>query len=504
MGGQQARLPETCARRVVARAAASAAAVLLAGCAVGPNFHRPAAPDVNGYTREPLPAQTASAAALGGAVQRFATGQDIPGQWWTLFHSSQLNALVEDALEANPGLQAAQAALRRARENVYAQGGSLFPAVNATVSATRQKASRAPTLPSSIYSLYNASVSVSYTLDLFGGTRRQIEALAAQADYQRFQVEAAYLALTSNVVTAAVQEASLRAQIAATEELIKAETEQLGLVRRQFELGAASMAAVLAQEATLAQTQATLPPLQKQLAQVRNQLTALAGRFPSQEISSTFDLSSLQLPQDLPVSLPSRLVEQRPDVRAAEAQLHEASAQIGVATANMLPQLTLSANLGSAALQAGKLFSSGTGIWSVSASLLQPLFHGGELLHRRRAAIAAYEQAAAQYRSTVLAAFQNVADALRALQSDADTLKAQVAAERSAAASLEIARRQFRVGAVSYLSLLDAQRTYQQARITLVQAQAGRYADTAALFQALGGGWWNRLDVAEDGDGNGR
>jgi NodT family efflux transporter outer membrane factor (OMF) lipoprotein len=491
-------------RCVVAIAAAWAAATLVAGCAVGPNFRRPAAPEVDGYTREPLPAQTASAETPGGAAQRFVPGQDIPGQWWTLFRSPQLNALIEQALKANPDLQAAQAALREAKENVYAQRGALFPAVDATASASRQKSSIASATPSSIYNLYNASVSVSYTLDLFGGTRRRVEALAAQAEDQRFQLEAAYLTLTSNMVTAAVQEASLRAQIAATQDIIKIQSEQLDVLQRQFELGAVSRAAVLAQQATLAQTQATLPPLEKQLAQVRNQLTALAGRFPSQDGGETFDLPSLQLPQDLPLSLPSQLVEQRPDVRSAEARLHEANAEIGVATANMLPQLTLSADLGSAALEAGKLFSAGTAVWSIASSLTQPIFQGGTLLHKKRAAVAAHDQAAAQYRSTVLSAFQDVANALRALQSDADALKTQVAAERSAADSLAITQRQFQLGAVSYLSLLDAQRTYQQARIALVQAQATRYADTAALFQALGGGWWNRSDVAADGDKRGK
>jgi NodT family efflux transporter outer membrane factor (OMF) lipoprotein len=253
---------------------------------------------------------------------------------------------------------------------------------------------------------------------------------------------------------------------------------------------------VLAQQTRLAQTKATLPPLQKQLAQMRNQLAALAGRFPSQESGETFELSAMKLPQDLPVSLPSKLVEQRPDIRSAEAELHSASAEIGVATSNMFPKFTISGDYGTVATKSGDLFSAGTGVWSFGGNLLQPLLHGGTLLHEKRAAVAAYDKAAAQYRATVLASFQNVADALRALQSDADALRAQTVAARSAADSLELSRQQYQAGAISYLSLLDAQRTYEQARISLVQSQADRYADTAALFQALGGGWWNRHDVA--------
>jgi len=299
-----------------------------------------------------------------------------------------------------------------------------------------------------------------------------------------------------------VQEASLRAQIAATHEIIGAETEQLDIVRRQFELGGASGSDVLAQETALAQEKATLPPLEKQLAQERDLLRALAGHLPSEDLGVDFDLATLRLPADLPVSLPSKLVEQRPDVREYEALLHEASAQIGVATANMLPQFTITAAYGSYATRAASLLSPGTTVWDAAAGVTQPLFEGGTLLHKRRAAIAAYDQAAAQYRYTVLTAFQNVADSLRALQSDADALKAQLAAQRSAANSLEISSNQYRVGAITYPTLLNAQNSYQQTRINLVQAMANRYADTAALFQALGGGWWNRSDVASEATWN--
>jgi NodT family efflux transporter outer membrane factor (OMF) lipoprotein len=480
-------------------AVAVATAMLLVGCAVGPDFHRPAAPSEAGYTPEPLSSETTSADVHGGAAQRFEPNRDIEGQWWALFHSPALNALIEQAFAANPSLEATQAALRQASENVAAQEGSYYPAVTGNLSASRQKISGAsigiPGL-TSIFNVNTASVSVSYLLDVFGGTRRQVESLAAQAEFQRFQLEAAYLTLASNVVVAVVQEASLRAQIAATQDIVDIESQQLDVLQHQFELGGASRAAVLAQAATLAQTRATLPPLAKQLAQTRNLIANLTGRFPNAP-GEEFELSTLDLPQDLPISLPSELVEQRPDIRSAEALLHSASAQVGVATANLLPQITLTGQYG--ATSTGNPLS-GISIWSIGAGLAQPLFRGGELIHARRAAVAAYDEAAAQYRSTVLAAFQNVADALRALQSDADAVNAQVAAEHAAADSLDITRRQFQLGAINYLSLLNAEQTYQQSHIALVQAQANRYADTAALFQALGGGWWNRRDVAANQD----
>ena len=489
---------------VVARrftACLSAAAVLVAGCTIGPDFHRPAAPNVTGYAGNALPSQTASANIAGGEEQRFVQGLDIPGQWWTLFHSEPLNTLIEQALKANPDVSAAKAALRQAMENIYAQRGSYYPTVQANFSPSRQNigtGTLSPTLNSgdTIFTLYTAQVGVSYVPDVFGGNHRQVESLTAQAEAQRFQLGSTYLTLTSNVVAGAVQEASLRAQIAATEKVISIETEQLELLKRQHALGAIAMADVVAQQATLAQAQATLPTLQKQLALQRDLLTALAGRFPSDEVTQKFELSSLRLPQELPVSLPSNLVEQRPDVRAAEAQLHVASAQVGVAMVNMLPQITLNAAYGGVSTQFGQLLSPENVFWSAAGSLTQTIFAGGTLLHRKRAAEAALDQSGAQYRSTVITAFQNVADTLRALQYDAESVKAQVAAERAAAQSLEITRRSMQLGAVSYLALLSAEQTYQQAIISLVQAQANRYADTAALFQALGGGWWNRSDVS--------
>ncbi|WP_080427602.1 efflux transporter outer membrane subunit [Burkholderia ubonensis] len=478
------------------------AAAWLAGCAVGPDFVRPAPPQAGGYAREPLPAQTVASDIHGGEAQHFEQGLDLPGDWWTLFRSPALNAIIERALAANPSLQAAQAALREANETRLAGEGALFPTISAGASITREKKA-----PASVgggsgsaippFTLKSASVNVAYLLDVWGGTRRQVEALTAQAEFQRFELEASYLTLISNVVLAALQDASLRAQVAATQEIVDIETQQLAGLKRKFAIGAAANTAVLAQAAALAQARAALPPLQKQLAQTRNQLAAYLGRFPNDAPTETFELEALQLPVTLPVSLPSQLVAQRPDIRASEALLHAASAEIGVATANLLPQLTLSAAYGSETAQT--LFGPGTAVWNIGAGLLQPLFEGGTLLHRRRAAIAAYDAAAAQYRVTVVTAFQNVADALRALQSDANAVNAQAAAERAAADSLAASQRQFRIGEISHLALLDAQRTYQQARIGEIQARVARYSDVVALFQALGGGWWNRADVRDDG-----
>jgi NodT family efflux transporter outer membrane factor (OMF) lipoprotein len=483
-------------RRIFATAAVLVLTTALSGCAVGPDFHPVAAPAVRGYTPEPLPSRTASADVIGGAPQTLRPGGDIPGQWWTLFHSSQLNRLIEQALKANPSLQAAQAALREADENVGAQEGYLYPSIVGGVSGLRERRLRYvrgdPAGIGSPYTLMNVGVNVSYTLDVFGGIRRQVEAYKAQSEYQRYQLEAAYLTLTANVVTAAVQEASLRGQIAATLELIKDERDQLVIVRNEFQLGGASEADIFAQNTLLTQTEATLPPLKKQLEIERDLLRALTGHFPDQDIGENFDLSTLDLPANLPLSLPSQLVEQRPDVREYEGLLHQASAEIGVATANMLPQFTISGGLGTFA---GAGMNPGALAFSVLAGVAQPIFEGGTLLHRRRAAIAAYDQALAEYRYTVLVAFQNVADSLRALQADADFVKAQAAAEHSASESFRVAREQYQAGYIAYPSLLAAEYAYQQTLLALVQAEASRYADTAALFQALGGGWWNRSDV---------
>jgi NodT family efflux transporter outer membrane factor (OMF) lipoprotein len=474
------------------------AVVLVSGCAVGPDFEQPPPPDIARYTDSTLSKATASSETNGGEAQYFSFGRDLPGEWWTLFRSRHLNRLIERAIAENANLQAAQLTLRQAQENAAAQAGTLLPTVDANGSGARQQISPAQfgqNGPPLLFNLFNATVNVSYTLDVWGGKRRALEASLAQADYQRFQVEATFLTLTANVVTTAIQEASLRGQIKATQDIIKGQTEQLEVLRGQFNLGGVPRSDVLAQEADLAATQATLPPLEKQLEQQRSLLATLTGRFPSEADREAFTIATLRLPQNLPVSLPSRLVEQRPDIRAAQEQLHQASANVGVATANLLPQFNITGDYGSAAVKFASLISPGTAIWSAGASVAQPLFHGGTLIHQRQAAIAAFEAAKAQYRDTVLNAVRNVSDSLRAIQTDAVTLRAQERAARTANDSLALAREQFRSGAINYLTLLNAQRTQQQALIGLAQAQAARYADTAALFQALGGGWWNRRDL---------
>ena len=474
--------------------------LILAGCAVGPNFHAPTAPAVDAYRKDALPPATASANVPTGDAQRFLEA-DVPERWWTQFASDELNRRVEQALAHSPSVASAQAALRQAQENANAARGALFPSVDAKAGVTRGNVNQFngsptgsggnPTVPggNSTFTLYNAGVNVGYTLDLFGGVRRNVEAQSALADQQRFQLEGTYLSLAANVATASFREASLREQIHATEQIIDDYQTELDLVRKQNEIGAKSMADVLVLGTQVATAQATLPPLRQALAQTQTQLAVYLGQFPSTADLAAVNLDALTLPHDIPVTLPSMLTRQRPDIRAAEAQLHSATAEVGVATANLFPQITLSGNLGSVALHAGDLFGGGTKAWGLGANLLAPLFHGGTLRAQERAAEAGLDKAAADYQSTVLTAFQNVADTLRALELDADGLQAQAVAEQSASSSLELVRFQYRNGAASYLQVLDATRQYQQARIALIQARAARLADTAALYAALGGGW---------------
>jgi NodT family efflux transporter outer membrane factor (OMF) lipoprotein len=459
---------------------------------VGPNFHRPPPPPVDRYTADPLPRETVSVACPGGAAQRFLMEQDIPRDWWTRFGSDELDALVAEALHANPSVRAAQAALRQALEITAAQRGAYFPNVQASFDPSRNQNAigvLAPTLSSgtALFNLYTAQVSVTYVPDVFGANRRQVESLAALAEAAAFQLDATYLTLTANVVTTAIQESGLRAQIAATERVIALEREALSVMRRELELGAIAEGDVFAQEAALAQLETTLPPLRRQLQMSRDSLAVLTGHLPADLNPVRFELDQLVLPADLPLGVPSQLVERRPDVRAAEAQLHSATAQVGVAIANMLPQVTITGSIGSSATAMGDLFKSGTGFWSAGASLSQTLFAGGTLIHRKRAADAALDQAGALYRTAVLTAFQNVADALHALDADADALAAAARAESAAQKSLDVVRHQLDLGSVSYLALVTAEQSYQQALILAEQARANRYADTAALFQALGG-----------------
>ncbi|TWB43866.1 efflux transporter outer membrane subunit [Nitrospirillum pindoramense] len=460
-------------------------ALCLAACAVGPDYQTPDAPPPQALAAPPKV-----------AGQALLAGRDIPADWWALFKSPALDGLVREAMAHNADVAAAQAALRVARENALANVGSFFPSVTGSFQATRQKdptGTVAPTAANNApqLNLFTPQLSISYSPDLWGGIRRAQEALDATAEGQRFQVEATYLTLTANVVVAAVTEASLRGQVAATQSIIADADKALTILRRQRELGQVSAADVAAGETAVAQAQQGLPALEKQLEQQRHQLNALLGRMPADPTPETFQLSDLTLPAELPYSLPVRLVEQRPDIRLAAANLHAASAAVGVAIADRLPNLTLSGATGSSASALDSLFSPGNGFWNFGATLTQPIFDGFSLMHKERAARAALDQAAAQYRSTVVLAFQNVADTLSALKSDGDALAAAQRADAAAAHSLALARRQLELGAVAPSVVLAAQQAAAQARLTLVQAEASRLMDTAALFQALGGGWWN-------------
>lgn len=469
--------------------------LLLAGCTVGPDFETPEAPNVDSYTEEVLPDKTVEMEGEGGEVQHFIEGKDIPACWWYLFHSEPLNQLIERAIKNNPTLKVAEAAFREGEADLQVSLSSIYPFANIQAAPERQKFNPAIfgfQAPPRTFNLYNTGANVSYTLDLFGTIRRQIEASEAQLNYQRFQVEATYLTLTTNVVTSAITEAAIRNQIQATHELIASQEKILEITQKKFLLGGVSQLEVLAQKTLLAQTRATLPPLEISLAKIRHALAILVGCFPSEASIPYFDLSTLKLPNELPISLPSELVCQRPDIRASEELLHAATARVGIATANLLPQVTLTANYGWLSDHFETLFTKGSTVWTLIGNILQPVFQGGALIAKRQGAIAILEQAAAQYKQTVLQAFQNVADTLKALEIDAHQLQIQQEAESAARQTLTLTERQYKLGVVSYISLLDAESQYQQARIARIQAEALRFADTAALFQALGGGWWNR------------
>jgi NodT family efflux transporter outer membrane factor (OMF) lipoprotein len=486
-------------RRPFALAATTALCTALMACTVGPDFLRPDPPKAMSFLPDPAN-DFVGADIPGGEAQSLVQGMNIPGQWWGVFESPPLNHLIEHALRANPDIKAASAGLRQAQENARAQRATLFPVLQAGLGASQNQtpASLSPATGTGqlIYGLFTLGFTITYNLDLWGANRRQIESLDALAEAQCFQLEGAYLSLASNVVAAAILEASLRAQVEATQRIIAAQRDTLGILQRQQDLGAIPGGDVAVQQAQLAQAEATLPPLQKALAQQRNLLAALTGRFPNETLIEQFTLADLKLPHELPMSLPSRLVEQRPDVRAAEANLHSASAVVGVATANQFPNLTLNFGLNTQSLSTDTLFGPGLTGNTVGGSLLQTVFDGGALAAKKRAAQAGLEQADAQYRSIVLQAFRNVADVMRALEYDALALKAAVDAERAAATSLDIARRRLTLGDTTYVVVLLAELTYQQTLLNRVQAQANRYTDTAALFQALGGGWWNR-DASE-------
>ena len=488
----------------------------LAGCAVGPDFHKPLAPQTAGYTVTPLPPGTAGADDVpGGNAQQFISGADVPFKWWESFGNPALNELVEQAFMANPTLPAAQAALKQAQELVSAQRGYFFPSVAAGYSFERQKVSGntasssapgvqgngqnlSPNGPAQplIYSYHTAQLTVGFTPDVFGTNRRKVESLEAQAELQHYELEATYVTLASNVVATAIQEASIRAQLAAVQQIIGLNEKSLKVLQDKMLQGYAMRIDLANQEAQLAQARALLPPLSKQLEQTRDLLRLLAGDLPDHELTQSFELSALTLPPSLPVSLPAMLIEQRPDVLAAQEELRSTNAQVGVAVAAMLPQFSITGAAGGGANEFGWMFANGGPFWNVIAGVSQPLFQGGTLYHTKKAADAALRQAAAQYQLTVLTAYQNVADTLHAVVADADGLADARTAERAAHVALDVTLEQLRNGYTDYLSTWAAEISYQQALLNLVQAQATRFGDTAALYQSLGGGWWNRTAAA--------
>ncbi len=467
-------------------------ALACGGCAVGPDFQKPGAPGPEQYVR-PAPPESRPEPFL--AQQRLDSTMEVPGRWWELFESSRLNALVERALQVNPTIESANAALRIAQENVAAQRGFFFPNVQAQYSPSRQRnatGTLAPTLTSgtSVYTLYTAQLAISYAPDIFGLNRRTVESLEAQEDSERAQLRAAEVTLATNVVAAVLQRATLEAEVEATHRIIDQEQDALRRIKRQLETGYAGRLDVAAQEALLAQAETTLPPLERQLEQTRDLLGGLIENDPSHPIDD-IRLDELHLPERLPLSLPSRLVRQRPDVQSAEAQLHSATASVGIATAELLPQFSITGSYGGASTSMANLFQPGNIFWSLVGNATQTLFDGGTLLARRRAAQAGLDQALADYKTTVVGALQNVADTLYALQTDERAMQATMHAEEAARVSLDLTRKQVASGYVNTLALIAAEATYQQAVLGRLQARGSWLGDTAALFQALGGGWWD-------------
>ena len=476
----------------------------LAGCTVGPDFKPPEPPAVQTYTAATLPAQTVATPGTLGGVQRFVAQAPIGAAWWQQFDSPKLDAVIVRALRASPTLAAAQATLRQAEQTYAAQAGStLLPQASGQLGVQRQRmtpAVQGQTGPERTFTLYNASVGVSYNFDLFGGNRRALEAMAAQTDYQRYQLDGARLTLAANVVTAAVTEAQLAAQIAASEQILAAQREQLELTRRRLALGNASEVDVASLQTQVEQTRASIVPLRNRLEQTSHLLAILVGQPPGAAAMPQFTLADFTLPANLPLQVPSDLVRRRPDIQASEALLHVASAQVGVAVSRLYPQLTLTGNVGSQALTSAALFGPDSLVWGLAGQLAQPLFNAG-LRPAARAAEAGFDAAAANYRQTVLLALRNVADVLRALDNDAQFLQAQHAADASAQRSLDLVSQQYRLGASNYLQLLIAQQQALQIRIGLIAAQAQRLADTAAFYQAMGGSAMGEPGIANRVDG---
>jgi NodT family efflux transporter outer membrane factor (OMF) lipoprotein len=472
---------------------------MLGACALGPDFVRPEPPSTDHYTRETLPAATAVA---DGAAQQFDPDAELSADWWRLFKSQQLDAIVQQAIADNPTLQASEASLRQSQDNLRAGYGVFFPKIGADASATRQHTSPAeegPRTTSSTFNLITLSGSITYPLDVFGGERRAVEGLRAQAYEQYYESKAAYLTLSANVVDTCIARAAYAAEVRATQELVALELQQLQLAEAQVNAGTAPYSSVLSVRSLIAGNEALLAPLRQKVGEADDLLAMLEGIVPAKAEPPDIDLAGLTLPTDLPISLPSDLVRQRPDILSAEEVLHAASANIGVATAAMFPSFSLNATYGGAGSSLGLLPAAAGRFWSIGPSATIPLFQGGSLWYARKAAIDAFQGAQANYRQTVLAAFAQVADSLKALEHDADGLKAQDEAQRAAGESLSLVQANYRAGLVAFPDVLTADVQFHEATIGYVQAVAQRHQDTVALFVALGGGWWNTRGLAGGG-----
>jgi NodT family efflux transporter outer membrane factor (OMF) lipoprotein len=476
----------------IAAIAGIALLLLLQGCTVGPNYHPPAAPTVKAYTPRPQPPQTAGSSGVAGAAQRFSPPADISAQWWTLFHSPQVDGLVREALANSPTLDAAIARLKQAQEELRARiGGTKYPTVTGNASVQGEQPNLAaygiPFPNPSPFALLNGSIAVTYALDFFGANRRLVEGLRAQTDFQQWQLEGARLMLAGNVVSGAIHQAQLVSRIEITRQMITVQQNEVQITEERYHAGGVSEYDLRSQRTLLAQMQAALPALEEQLDVVNDQLAVLLGKTPGEAHLPSLQLESLNLPRELPLSLPSSLVRQRPDIRAAESMLHQASANVGVATANLYPQIALSGSGGAL----GTSFTSGGDLWNAGVSLAQPIYNGGALRAEKRKAKAAYDEANSDYQQTVLQAFQQVADTLSSIQHDACTLQARSDAALEAAAAFQVASHRYHAGGISQLALLDAQRQQLQTALDRTESAANRFRDTATLFQALGGGWWN-------------
>jgi len=474
--------------------------VMISGCAVGPNFVRPAPPDTDRYTRE---LQSEATVAANGQAQHFKPSDTLIADWWKLFESTELNATVNKAIANNPTLQASEASLRQSQDNMRAGYGVFFPQIQAGVGASRQRSSslqQGSQTSGRIFNLVTLSSTISYAIDVFGGARRSVESLRAQADYQRYENVAAYLILSSNVVNTSIARAAYYEEICTTKQLIKLEKQQLRLTQAQVRAGTSPYVNVLSIESLIAANQALLAPLEQNLSQAEHLLATLEGEFPSKADLLEINLNKFSLPIDLPVSLPSDLVNQRPDILAAEAQMHVASAKIGVATALMFPSFSLNGTFGTSGTNFGNLTASSGKFWSIGPVATIPLFQGTTLWFGRKAAIDAYQQSRANYRQTVLSAFEQVADSLKALEHDAEALQAQVEAKHAAGEALKLLQANYHAGLVDYLAVLTADVQYHETSIAYLQTVAQRYQDTVALFVALGGGWWNAQIPTVKGD----